>query len=127
MAIMEASGTGKTTLMNILGCLDVPTSGMYLLDGWMCSSTTTMRSPPSATRRSGSYSSSSTCWTGLQRSGQRAPPADLRGQVSGRRRRERRVRASGGRPGGPDRLPPGQLSGGQQQRVAIARAFTVPR
>jgi putative ABC transport system ATP-binding protein len=33
VAIMGASGTGKTTLMNILGCLDTPTNGTYLLDG----------------------------------------------------------------------------------------------
>jgi putative ABC transport system ATP-binding protein len=33
VAIMGASGSGKSTFMNILGCLDVPTSGRYLLDG----------------------------------------------------------------------------------------------
>jgi ABC-type lipoprotein export system ATPase subunit len=51
VAIMGASGSGKSTFMNILGCLDRPNSGRYLLEGGMSRSMTKGRWPPFETRR----------------------------------------------------------------------------
>lgn len=55
IAIMGASGSGKTTYMNLLGCLDRPTAGSYELDGIAVHEMSSNSSPRCATRRSATY------------------------------------------------------------------------
>ena len=62
VALMGASGSGKTTLMNILGCLDRPTSGHYWLDGQEVSNLSSDARAMIRNKRSASSSRASTCW-----------------------------------------------------------------
>jgi ABC-type lipoprotein export system ATPase subunit len=125
VALTGASGSGKTTLMNILGCLDRPTSGRYWLDGEEISQLSADGRAMIRNKKIGFVFQS---FNLLARTSAvenvMMPLAYTASSLSDREGRERARRVLE-RVGLGDRLDhhPSQLSGGQQQRVAIARAL----
>jgi len=123
LAVMGASGSGKSTLMNILGCLDRPTTGKYFLGGREVSNLTRNDLARLRNRTLGFVFQS---FNLLPRTSA-LENVELPLIYSGATRQERRRRAERAleRVALGDRAHhhPNQLSGGQQQRVAIARAL----
>lgn len=124
VTIMGSSGSGKSTMLNILGCLDQPTSGTYEIDGVKVNDLTKNQLATILNEKIGFIFQSYNLLARTSALENVELPLLYNSKVSTEERRERAIEALQ-KVGLGDRMDhtPSQLSGGQQQRVAIARSL----
>jgi ABC-type lipoprotein export system ATPase subunit len=125
VALMGTSGSGKSTLMNILGCLDRPSSGEYWLDGQEMSRLSADQRALVRNRQLGFIFQSFNLLPRTSALDNVALPLAYTASHLSEQQARHRASEMLGRVGLQDRMDhePSQLSGGQQQRVAIARSL----